>query len=210
MAKFLKLISSASQIEAIHTLSTQLKHVRCLSTSSVCLSTSDNSDYVISPVYHNRNPRNLEKLAYARKRLGWKFQSPRKDYYHKLVLQRSSRHTKAWVEHFTGKVVLSASTDESAISSQLNSLTDVSASENVGRVLAQRCLESGITEVFFDEDSDPAISERVKSFVEAFRALNISLTEPEMKIPEYRPGINYEGYNRYAEPKSWKEDYQDI
>ncbi|KAK3749371.1 hypothetical protein RRG08_013968, partial [Elysia crispata] len=155
------MVCSTSQIEIIHNLPVKLKQsLRCLSSSPVCMSTKDNSDYVISPVYRNRNPRNLEKLGYARKRLGWKFQSPRKDYYHKLVLQRSSRHTKAWVEHCSGKIVLSASTTEYAINSQLSSFTDVSACENIGRVLAQRCLESGITAVLFDEASESASSER--------------------------------------------------
>ena len=31
-------------------------------------------------------------------------------------------------------------------------LVDVSAAENVGRVLAQRCLECGITNVFYEEE----------------------------------------------------------
>ncbi|GFR76200.1 50S ribosomal protein L18 [Elysia marginata] len=202
---------NTSQLETIQNFAVQLKALRSLSTGSPrCMSTKDNSDYVINPVYHNRNPRNLEKMALARKRLGWKFQSPRKDYYNKLVLMRSSRHTNAWVEHQSGKIVVSASTAEHAISSQLYSLNDVSACENVGRVLAQRCLESGITEVFFDEASESTLSEKVSSFLQAFKDVDIALTEPEVQDKKFSPGVNYDGYNRYAEPKAWKEDYQDV
>ncbi|KAK3784655.1 hypothetical protein RRG08_051565, partial [Elysia crispata] len=50
----------------------------------------------------------------------------------------------------------------------------------------------------------------VASFLQAFKDSNIALTEPEMKVPEFRPGVDYDGYNRYAEPKVWKEDYQDV
>ncbi|KAK3797074.1 hypothetical protein RRG08_051564, partial [Elysia crispata] len=50
----------------------------------------------------------------------------------------------------------------------------------------------------------------VASFLQAFKDSDIALTEPEMKVPEFRPGVDYDGYNRYAEPKVWKEDYQDV
>ena len=39
----------------------------------------------------------------------------------------------------------------------------MSAAENVGRVLAQRCLECGITNVFYGEDEDQNPSEKVNS-----------------------------------------------
>lgn len=41
------------------------------------------------------------------------------------------------------------------------SCVDVSAAENVGRVLAQRSLESGITEVFYEELEEHKNSEKV-------------------------------------------------
>jgi len=179
----------------------------CLSSSSINFS-SPNKDYVINPVYHNRNPRNLEKLALARKRVGWKLTAPRKDYHNKLVLTPSHRHTDARLEHSSGYTVITASTREWAIKDQLYSCTDVSASHNLGRVLAQRCLESGITEVFFDDSYFNLDSEKVSEFLQAFKDHGISLTEPDTIEPEYRPGINYDGYNRYAEPAEWQEDYQ--
>ncbi|KAH9524176.1 hypothetical protein Btru_053735 [Bulinus truncatus] len=90
------------------------------------------------------------------------------------------------------------------------SCNDVSACVNVGKVLAQRCLESGINAVFFDDADKKSGSARVQLFVEEFKNANIALTEPEMIEPNASPGINYDGFNRYAEPKVWKENYQDI
>jgi ribosomal protein L18 len=41
------------------------------------------------------------------------------------------------------------------------SLSDVSAAQNIGSVLAQRCLEAGITNVFLDDQSDEQMTEKV-------------------------------------------------
>ena len=38
---------------------------------------------VVSPNFINRNPRNLERMAVARKDRGWGQSHPRKDYWHK-------------------------------------------------------------------------------------------------------------------------------
>ncbi|XP_041347666.1 39S ribosomal protein L18, mitochondrial-like, partial [Gigantopelta aegis] len=168
---------------------------------------SPNSDVTVSPVFINRNPRNLETLGLARKRDGWPLQSPRKDYYNKVVLKKSHRNTSAWVEHWTGSVVVSASTTEWAIKEHLYSTRDVCAAENIGRVLARRCQECGITRVFHDDAEESDESERLQAFLDAFQE-GVTLEEPEQIIPEYQPGIDYDRKNRYAEEKRWKEDYQ--
>ncbi|CAL1541554.1 unnamed protein product [Lymnaea stagnalis] len=202
--------SNATFIQTPLVINLSLQCSRCIKTSTHRLKESPNKDYAVSQVYVNRNPRNLEKLALARKRLGWRFQSPRKDYYHKLVFSHTQKHTEAWIEHFTGEVVLIASTKEWAIKDQLYSANDVSASSNIGKILAQRCLESGLTSVFFDEAGVNKQAPRVATFLEQFKNANISLTEPKMVTPQFRPGIDYDNYNRYAEPKEWQEDYQKV
>merc|ERR1739848_298978 len=73
--------SASSTSNKISTSTDRDSQCRCISSSSVSFSSqSPNKDYVVNPVYHNRNPRNLEKLALARKRVGWKLTAPRKDY----------------------------------------------------------------------------------------------------------------------------------
>uniref|UniRef100_A0A0M3IX30 RNase_PH domain-containing protein n=1 Tax=Ascaris lumbricoides TaxID=6252 RepID=A0A0M3IX30_ASCLU len=59
-------------------------------------------------------------------------------------LVRSKAHTEAQLIHYRDGLVLSASTREKSISSQLYSNVDASAAANLGTVLALRCLMSGI------------------------------------------------------------------
>lgn len=53
-------------------------------------------------------------------------------------------HREGRLVHYQDGVVISASTKEPSIASQLYSKTDTSAALNIGRVLALRCLQSGI------------------------------------------------------------------
>lgn len=59
----------------------------------------------------------------------------------------TNRHTRAQVVHNSGVVLVSASTTEFEITKHLYKTTDVTAAKNIGRVMAQRCLEAGITRV---------------------------------------------------------------
>ena len=61
----------------------------------------------------------------------------------RLDLTISQKHTTALVTHWTGRVVCRASTAEWAISKFLYSNTDLAAIEIVGKVIGQRCLDTG-------------------------------------------------------------------
>ncbi|XP_042319209.1 39S ribosomal protein L18, mitochondrial [Sceloporus undulatus] len=104
---------------------------------------------IVAPDFTNRNPRNLERLGVARKERGWKTTWPKREYWHRLRLVRTQNHVEAYVEHCSGHILVSASTREWAIKKHLHSTSCLSACENVGRVLAQRCLEAGIGLVDF-------------------------------------------------------------
>ncbi|XP_034966543.1 large ribosomal subunit protein uL18m [Zootoca vivipara] len=99
---------------------------------------------IVAPDFVNRNPRNLEQLSLARKERGWGTTWPKQEYWNRLRLERTQHHVEAYVVHCSGRIVVSASTKEWAIKKHLYSTSDVTACENVGRVLAQRCLEAGI------------------------------------------------------------------
>ncbi|KAK7088142.1 large ribosomal subunit protein uL18m-like [Littorina saxatilis] len=180
------------------------------STSAPVHSESPNKDYNVNPLFENRNPRNLEQMGLARKRQGWVFQSPRKDFYHRVTLERTNRHTTGRIEHFSGKTVVSVSTTEWAIRDGLYSLVDVSAAENIGRVLAQRCLECGITNVFFEEEEDQKTSEKMQAFLGGLQEVGLCLEEPAMTAPEFVPGIDHSRPNRVGEKKIWQDDYQPL
>jgi len=83
--------------------------------------------------------------------------------FHRVSYNPSARHTAASILHYKDGEILSASTQELAIKTRLHrfipifwyyfwletsancrSCCDVSASENIGRILAHRCLKSGI------------------------------------------------------------------
>ncbi|KAH3885789.1 39S ribosomal protein L18, mitochondrial-like [Dreissena polymorpha] len=175
-----------------------------------------NSDIKANPLFENRNPRALERMGIARKVQGWKFQAPRKDFYHKLVYDKTKM--TAHVVHSSGKIVIEASTKEPAVLKYLYKHNDVSASWNLGQLLARRMLESGITEVFYDaenkvtedeaEGSKP--SEKIEAFFSALKDNAIKLSEPDPVKFETVPGINYEGYTRLGERKKYQEDYQKL
>ncbi|NWU12287.1 RM18 protein, partial [Cephalopterus ornatus] len=109
--------------------------------------TSENE--VVAPDFTNRNPRNLEQLALARKERGWKTTWPKREFWHRLRLERTQHYVEAFVERPNGDVVVSASTREWAIKRHLYSPKGVAACKNLGRVMAQRCLEAGINFVNF-------------------------------------------------------------
>ncbi|KAK7488225.1 hypothetical protein BaRGS_00020532 [Batillaria attramentaria] len=171
---------------------------------------SPNKDFKINPLFENRNPRNLELMGLARKRQGWVLQAPRKDFYHRVLFERSNRHTTGRVEHFSGKTVISASTAEWAIKEGLYSLVDVSAAENIGRILAQRCLESGITEVFYDGLDEHQTSEKMQAFLGGLQEVGLDLEETAAEEPYFVPGVDYSREHRVGERKKWKDDYQPL
>lgn len=71
------------------------------------------------PEIVNRNPRNLEELCFERKNRGWDFDKISPMFWNKLVLERHRDHLEAKIVHYTGKTVLSASSNEDGISSQI-------------------------------------------------------------------------------------------
>lgn len=109
----------------------------------------------------------------------------------RLVLASSGRHITASVVHHENGEVLSASTKEWALKEQLYRTNDTSAYINLGRVLAQRCLESGLIEI--QNFIEPTIKDgKVASFLKAVEDGGVCLQEPEQyKNPapceKYRP-----------------------
>lgn len=75
----------------------------------------------------------------------------------------TNRHTRAQVIHNSGVVLVSASTTEFEITKHLYKTTDVSAALNVGRVVAQRCLEAGIMHVRWEVQKGDLRKQRVMS-----------------------------------------------
>ncbi|XP_058803481.1 large ribosomal subunit protein uL18m [Phymastichus coffea] len=124
----------------------------------------------------NRNPRNLELMTIGRKPEGYHLDNPGRHYWHKLFVITSARHVNAEIHHFKNGAVVTVSTKEWSLKKQLYRTLDVSAFANVGRLLAQRCLESGISAVYCDIDDSN--SKRYASLLQELKNGGISLEEP--------------------------------
>ncbi|XP_047494497.1 39S ribosomal protein L18, mitochondrial-like [Penaeus chinensis] len=133
---------------------------------------------LVNPQCVNRNPRNMEMLRLARKPQGWGLDIPSCNYWYKLFLDCTQRHVTARVEHFTGETVVSASTKEWAIKQHLFSTTDINAVRNIGRIIAQRCLQSGISELHTELQKHVDTSEKIKSFMVALEEGGLITREP--------------------------------
>ncbi|XP_058877087.1 large ribosomal subunit protein uL18m [Acipenser ruthenus] len=134
---------------------------------------------LVNPQFVNRNPRNLERMSLAMKDRGWETVWPRRACWHRLCIEHSQHHVSAHVEHVpSGEVVVSASTQEWAVKRHLYSTRDVLASESVGRVLAQRCLESGVQHLHFRAVPWSYKTERMQKFRAALKEGGIILSEP--------------------------------
>ena len=68
----------------------------------------------------------------------------------RLQLEFSNYHITGVVTHNNGTTIVRASTREFCIARYLYKTTDISASHNIGRVLAQRCLETGVNRVMWE------------------------------------------------------------
>ncbi|GAB1864633.1 39S ribosomal protein L18, mitochondrial [Camponotus japonicus] len=132
----------------------------------------------------NRNPRNLERLRIARKPQGYHLEKPGCMFWHKVYLTKKPRYIIAEVHHFENGPVITASSIEWALKKQLYRSVDCSAYINVGRVLAQRCLEAGICEI--EVDSKLKVGEKCKLFISELEKAKIYLTEPIVyKYPQF-------------------------
>ncbi|XP_030376393.1 39S ribosomal protein L18, mitochondrial [Scaptodrosophila lebanonensis] len=149
----------------------------------------------------NRNPRNLERLRIAYKPRGYHLEKPGRSYWHTLEIGMSSRYVTASVKHFENGTILSASTSEWAIKQQLYKTNDTAAYVNLGRVLAQRCLQSGITEMTCNVQSVPG--SKLDKLIKTVQENGVSFEEPER-------WKNPEPWDAYRHEKPWEVSEQNV
>uniref|UniRef100_F1LE54 Large ribosomal subunit protein uL18m n=1 Tax=Ascaris suum TaxID=6253 RepID=F1LE54_ASCSU len=137
----------------------------------------------------NRNPRNLEMMGLQAPPTGYDLEvdRQRRSFIYKANLVRSKAHTEAQLIHYRDGLVLSASTREKSISSQLYSNVDASAAANLGTVLALRCLMSGIHfAIPAHSDEDIQRSLHLKAFYDCLVNGGVTLGEPPHIEHTYR------------------------
>jgi len=164
---FMRSLKKHSNIQQIHIRSSHSQS-----------SSNDNNE--IEEDFVNANPRSMEMMRIQKKPKGWHLDSPSFNFWYKLILESSSRHVSGQVVHYTGRTVVSASTKEWAIKRHLYSSNDVSAYENIGRVLAHRCLQSGIIEIHTDLSVEGESSEKITAFIKALESGGVKTEEQDV------------------------------
>merc|ERR1712029_687773 len=153
----------------------------------LCSSVSSDAPYskndVVAPRVRNKNPMNLEKMLIGKKPRGWDLENRSRNYWNKLELEISNNHTTAVVTHWTGRVVAKASTQEWSIRQFLYNLTDGAALKVVGQVISQRCLETGVSEVYLDVSEEDKVKEKMVKFIDVIEQSGLSLSEPKVYQP---------------------------
>merc|ERR1719397_2146412 len=114
---------------------------------------------------------------------GWNLENKPRQFWNKLELEISNSHTTAIVTHWTGRVVARASTQEWSIRQFLYNLTDGAALKVVGQVISQRCLETGVSEVYLDVSEEDRQKEKMVKFISVIEESGLSLTEPDRYKP---------------------------
>jgi len=135
--------------------------------------------------FANRNPRHME-LSGFNKPTGFRTLYNHRNFYNKLHLDLTNRHTKAYVENINGQIVCYASTTEMPIAKRLHSTTDVMAAVNIARVMAERLKKVGLSRVQF-QVRYPRTTEKVREFEGVLRNSGIILAELPRKILVGRP-----------------------
>jgi len=114
----------------------------------------------------NKESRNVirqKKHLKIRNRFGGTTERPR------LAVYRSNNHVYAQViDDTVGKTIVSASTVEKSVASELEKTNNIDAAAYVGKVIAERALAADIKEVVFDRGGF-IYTGKVKALAEAAR-----------------------------------------
>jgi ribosomal protein L18 len=105
-----------------------------------------------------------------------------------VTFEKAGKYLEAKVTHNSERVVVSASTKESAYREQGLSLSDTDAAKNLARILARRCHEAGILHLH-NEVLDEKTSEKAKAFVNELKEEGMLLREPDYIFPRRKRDI---------------------
>uniref|UniRef100_A0A8R1DLP9 CDP-diacylglycerol--glycerol-3-phosphate 3-phosphatidyltransferase n=1 Tax=Caenorhabditis japonica TaxID=281687 RepID=A0A8R1DLP9_CAEJA len=142
----------------------------------------------------NRNPRNNELMGRQAPNVGYQFEkdSSARSFIYRVELVEGKSHREGRLVHYKDGVVVSASTREPAIANQLYSKTDTSAALNIGRVLALRCLQSGIHFAMPGATKEAiAKSQHQTHFFKALEEEGLSLAEPRHVEHSYETDASF-------------------
>jgi len=118
-------------------------------------------------VTRSRNQLRVRRHARVRKRLTGVQQRPR------LSVFRSLHHIYVQlIDDATGRTLAAASTREKDVAKGLKSLTTIGAAEKIGKTIAERAKEKGISSVVFDRGGYKYHG-RIKALADAARGAGL-------------------------------------
>uniref|UniRef100_A0A0K0F8M7 39S ribosomal protein L18, mitochondrial (inferred by orthology to a C. elegans protein) n=1 Tax=Strongyloides venezuelensis TaxID=75913 RepID=A0A0K0F8M7_STRVS len=154
----------------------------------------------------NQNPRNLELMGIQHRPSGNCFEKKREimNSTYNAIFSGSKSHTEASIYHHKSGLILTASTKEHDISSQLFSNTDRFAAFNIGRILADRLKKCGIEMIVpCFEKEEVERSQKKQAFLRALIENGIKIkdygeVEPSI-VDKNRTWVNYKQYHTRQE-----------
>src|SRR5690348_13671624 len=115
----------------------------------------------------SRNALRIRRHARVRRRVNGAAERPR------LSIFRSLHHVYAQlIDDATGRTIAAASTREKAVAEGLESNASAAAAERVGKVIAERAKEKGISSVVFDRGGYKYHG-RIKALADAARGAGL-------------------------------------
>lgn len=130
----------------------------------------------------NRNPRNLEQLAFEKKPSGfWLDKEPPKSW-NKLVFKQNAKYLEAYLQHWSGKKLVKASTSEPKLSKYFTNPDTTQAAIILAQVISRRCLQSGFLYADVDDDIEK-LGPKCVAFYNEIKTNGLTLEEPNEITP---------------------------
>lgn len=131
----------------------------------------------------NRNPRNLEQLAFERKPSGfWLERSPPTNW-NRLVLEQNDRGLTSSLVHWSGRKIIEASTSEQKLFKYFKSPTSIEAARLLAQIFARRCLQAGYMSIGVGHLDDENIGIKKRNFYNSLVEYGIQLEESPEIVP---------------------------
>lgn len=131
----------------------------------------------------NRNPRNLEQLAFDKKPTGYWLEKSGPHSWNKLHLEQNERGLTSSLIHWSGSKIIEASTDEQRLAKYFRSPTSVEAAKVLAQIFARRCLQAGYLCIGVDQLSDEGLPVKKKNFYNSLVENGIQLEEAPEIVP---------------------------
>lgn len=131
----------------------------------------------------NRNPRNLEQLAFEYKPAGFWLDRCPVQHRATLVFSEESDHLHAALTHWSGRKLVRASTSEPFMAKYFRNPCTTQAASVLAQVISRRCLQSGYLWAGADEEVRASGGPKTKVFFDTVESNGLQLMEPPVVEP---------------------------